>query len=96
MSEAVTISFEGGAATIDASLVAEGLRLQPDAVPKMLQDGSITGCLEQGVGEDEGRFRLTFWYGSLRFRIIVDKSGRVLQRLRLDHGRPRPIRSSRR
>ena len=92
----VPVSFEDGGATIDAALVAEGLRLRADAVPPMVRDGSITCRFESGVGKDEGRFRLTFWHENLRFRVVVDGAGRVLQRLRLDYGRPRPIRSSRR
>ncbi len=94
MAEAhLAVIFENGGVTVDAALVAEGLRLRPDAVPSMLRDGSITCRFERGTGEDDGRVRLTFWHGNLRFRVIVDGAGQVLQRLRLDHGRPRPIRS---
>ncbi len=89
----MAVIFENGGVTVDAALVAEGLRLRPDAVPSMLRDGSITCRFERGTGEDDGRVRLTFWHGNLRFRVIVDGAGQVLQRLRLDHGRPRPIRS---
>ena len=88
------VIFEDGGATVDAALVAEGLRLRPDAVPSMLRDGSITSRFERGTGEDDGRVRLTFWHGNLRLRVVVDRAGQVLQRLRLDNGRPRPIRSS--
>jgi hypothetical protein len=92
--DSLPVIFEDGGATVDAALVAEGLRLRADAVPSMILDRSITCSFERGTGNDDGRFRLTFWHGNLRFRIVVDGAGRVLQRLRLDHGRPRPIRSS--
>lgn len=91
--DSLPVIFEDGAATVDAALVAEGLRLRADAVPSMVRDGSITCRFEHGIGEDDGRFRLTFWHGNLRFRVVVDGTGQVLQRLRLDHGGPRPIRS---
>lgn len=92
--DSLPVSFEDGGATVDAALVAEGLRLRADAVPSMVRDGSITCCFERGTGEDDGRFRLTFWHGNLRFRVVLNAAGQVLQRLRLDHGQPRPIRSS--
>lgn len=88
----VPVTFDGGGVTVDAALVAEGLRLRADAVPSMLRDGSITCRFERGTAEDDGRYRLTFWHENLRFRVVVDETGRVLQRLRLDYGRPRPIR----
>lgn len=80
------ISFESGEATVDATLVAEGLRLNPDAVPGMIRNGAITCAFERGVDDDEGKFRLTFWHERQRFRIVVDRDGRVLKRLRIDYG----------
>ncbi|WP_295811561.1 DUF6522 family protein [uncultured Nitratireductor sp.] len=85
--DSVPVSFEDGGATVEAVLVADGLRLRADEVPSMLRDGSITCCFERGADKDEGRFRLTFWYQNLRFQLIVDEAGRVLQRLKLDYGR---------
>ena len=79
------VSFESGEATVDASLVADGLRLNPDAVPAMIRDGAITCAFERGVDADEGKFRLTFWHGRQRFRIVVDRDGHVLKRLRIDY-----------
>lgn len=90
------VSFEDGGATVEVALVANGLRLRADEVPSMLRDGSITCCFERGADKDEGRFRLTFWYQNLRFQVIVDEAGRVLQRLKLDYGRMRSIRTTNR
>ncbi|MBX3576227.1 MAG: hypothetical protein KF723_03390 [Rhizobiaceae bacterium] len=78
------LTFDGGTATVDAAPLADGLRLRPDAVPAMLREGSITCRFECGTAEDDGRFRLTFWNGNLRFRVVVDGARRVLQRFRLD------------
>lgn len=85
--DTVPVSFGDGGATVEAALVADGLRLRADEIPSMLRDGSITCRFERGTGKDEGRFRLTFWYQNLRFQLIVDEAGRVLQRLKLDYGR---------
>ena len=87
------VSFEEGGVTVDAALVARGLRLQASAIPSMLRDGLITCRFERGTREDEGRFRLTFWYSNLRFRVIVDDTGKMAQWMRLNYGGPRPTRS---
>lgn len=85
--ESGKVRFEPGEATVDACLVAEGLRLNPEAVPGMIRDGAITCAFERGTDDDDGKFRLTFWHGHQRFRIVVDREGRVLKRLRIDYGK---------
>jgi hypothetical protein len=48
----------------------------------MMRDGRITSVFERGEGDDAGRYRVTFQDGAHRVRLIVDVSGRVLQRTR--------------
>jgi hypothetical protein len=60
-------------------------------VPELLRNGAITSRCERGIGEDEGRFRLTFFHAGRRLRLVVDADGRILQRSRIDYGdRPLP------
>lgn len=86
MSEGLKVHFESGEATVDAVLVAEGLDLKPDIVPAMIRDGKITCAFERGEGADAGRFRLTFWHGRKRFRMVVDRNGNLLKRFSVDYG----------
>jgi hypothetical protein len=78
--------FEEGGIQIDATIVAEGLKIEPTLVLERIRDGKITTLYERGIDEDEGRHRLTFFSESRRFRILVDNEGNVLQRSAIDFG----------
>ena len=69
------IEFHGGEILVEAAVIGEGLSLQPAAVQEEMRAGRITSLCERGSGEDEGRFRLTFFTENRRFRIIVDEAG---------------------
>ncbi len=75
-----TIEFEDGAVAVDASVIAEGLGIDPSIVHDCLREGKITARHERGVAEDEGRHRLSFFAGHRRFQIVVDNAGNVVQR----------------
>lgn len=86
-----TIPFLEGAFEIDATLLGRALELPPASIPELLRNGAITSRCERGVGDDEGRYRLTFFHGGRRLRIVVDESGRVLRLSNIDFGnRPLP------
>lgn len=84
--QSVTVEFGDGDVLVDAAVIAKGLRLHPQEVQERLRDGRITSLYERGTGEDEGRFRLTFFTDNRRFRLIINESGRILQRLAIDFG----------
>jgi Family of unknown function (DUF6522) len=85
------VQFQNETIGIDASIVGEGLGLDASSVLSLMHKGEITSLCEQGVDEDAGRCRLTFFYKSRRFRIIVDETGNVIQRSTIDFGgRPLP------
>jgi hypothetical protein len=85
------IEIELGGMHIEASIVAQGLELEPSRVQAMMRKGEITSLCERGVNEDAGRYRLTFFHKSRRFRLIVDGTGTVIQRSSVDFGdRPLP------
>lgn len=93
----VSVSFDEDAIEIDATIIAEGMGLRPQDVLEHLRSGAITTRCEKGVDEDDGRYRLTFLSRSRRLQLIVDESGKLLQRGVIDFGtRPLPqeLRSS--
>lgn len=75
-----TIEFQDGAIQVDAELVADGLGVEPAAVPELLRQGKITSRYERGVDEDAGRRRLTFSTEHRRFRVVIDDAGKIVQR----------------
>jgi hypothetical protein len=78
------IELRDGAMQVDATLVAAGLQIEPSVLQQRMRDGLITTLCEQGVEQDSGRYRLTFFSPNRRFRIVVDQQGRILQRLTLN------------
>lgn len=85
------IGFGDGEVEVDAALVAEALDLTPAQLQALLREGAVTSRCERGVDEDAGRWRLTFYLGGRRLRLIVNETGAVLRRSLVDVGdRPAP------
>lgn len=82
----VMIEFEEGAIQVEAKIVAEGLGIAPSLVQERMREGKITSLCERGIDEDHGRYRLTFFSESRRFRLVVDETGNVVQRSTIDFG----------
>lgn len=80
------IDFEEDGIQVDATVVAEGFRIDPLLVQERMREGKITSLCERGIDDDEGRYRLTFFSESRRFRLLIDKEGNVLQRSAVDFG----------
>ena len=76
------VEFERGTLSIDATVIGRGLNVEPSLVQGQMREGKITVLSEQGVDEDAGRYRLTFFYENRRFRLVVDEegNGRFLRR----------------
>jgi hypothetical protein len=86
-----TVEIGGDAIAIDAHVIGAGLGLEPEAVVDLMRRGAITGVCEQGVDDDAGRHRLTFFYAGRRLRLIVADDGRIVRRSLIDFGdRPLP------
>lgn len=64
---------------IEASVIGAGLGIEPAQVQAGLDDGTISTLCERGVGEDLGRYRVTFYCGKRRLRLMVDAGGRILE-----------------
>lgn len=76
----VNITADG--ATIDAEDLGPLLGLEPAQVPEKMRSGEITSQSEQGIDEDAGTIRLTFWHSERRVRIVCDNNGVVLKTTR--------------
>ena len=85
------IEIRNHAIEVEASIVAQGLQLEPSLVHVMMRNGEITGLCESGVDEDAGCYRLTFFHKNRRFRLVIDETGTVIRRSSVDFGdRPLP------
>jgi hypothetical protein len=78
---------EGGF-TVAAEMLAEALLLPPAEVSGLLRSRAITTQSEEGVGDDEGRWRLSFSHGRRRLRLVVDGAGTLISRSVVDFGQP--------
>lgn len=89
--------FEHGEVQIDASIVADGLGIALPHLREQMRLGKITSLFEQGIDDDKGRHRLTFYSEGRRFRVVVDGSGSIIRRSTLDYGKrplPKSVRQS--
>jgi hypothetical protein len=85
------ITFTEQGIEIDATLVAKGLRMEPEALRAALREGSVTRTIERGEGDDLGRFRVTFYAPTRRLRLLFTAQGAILQTSSADYSRkPRP------
>ncbi len=88
-----TVTIGDAAIDVDAAIIGHGLGLEPQDVLRLMREGEITGVCEQGLDEDAGHHRLTFFYKGLRLRLIVEDLGLVVRRSSIDFGdRPLPQR----
>lgn len=46
---------------VDPGVIAQGLQLDPSAIPEMMKNGEITSACERGEGADMARYRLSFF-----------------------------------
>ncbi|HET7411633.1 MAG TPA: DUF6522 family protein [Pararhizobium sp.] len=74
------VRIEDGDFEVDATYLAEHLRLDPRAVGNLLRNQRITARCERGEGADAGRYRLSFRLGASRLSLVVDETGKVLRR----------------
>lgn len=85
------VEIRPGAVIVGADILARGLALEASAVRALMRRGAITCRCEQGIGDDSGRYRLTFFHRSRRLQIIADEDGHVIRRSAIDFGeRPLP------
>lgn len=64
--------------TLDAAVMAPRLGLSPQRFMALWRRGLIRQRVEQGLGEDAGRFRVTLRYLAASAVFVVDAEGRIL------------------
>lgn len=80
------IEMSDGEFCIDAALLGSLFGVAPEQIPPLMRDNRLTSVCERGIGDDDGTYRLNFFYGSRRVRLSVDASGAVLRRSIVDFG----------
>jgi len=80
------IQLENGSISVAASLIGKGLGVDASLVQALMRDRKITSICERGVDEDAGTYRLTFFHGNRRLRLIVGEAGNVIRRSTIDFG----------
>ncbi len=80
------IVFSMGAIEVPADVIAEGLRIEPQSIHSLMQNGGLTSICEKGANSDADRFRLTFFFKNRRFQLIIDSKGTILGRSTIDFG----------
>ncbi len=81
-----TIFFDMGAIEVPADVIAEGLRIEPQSIHSLMQNGRLTSVCEKGINSDANRYRLTFFFKNRRFQLIIDSQGTILGRSTIDFG----------
>ena len=81
------ITFADEMIEIDATLIAKGLGMHPDALRQAMREGHVTRTIEKGEGEDAGRFRVTFYSPNCRLRLLFNEEGTILQTSSADYSR---------
>lgn len=83
------IDLANGDVSIEASLIASDLELDPAGVLEAMRSGRLTSRWERGEDGDSGRYRVTFFHENRQLRLIVDANGNVLERSLMEARRPR-------
>ncbi len=74
-----TVWRESGEWYCDPNVVAGYLGISPEAFRAGLRNGTITGTVERGEGDDAGRMRLTYRYLDLAWSVCVEPDGRIYE-----------------
>lgn len=80
------IQFEESSISVDAKLIGKSLGVEVPLVQALIRERKITSICERGVNEDAGTYRLTFFRGSRRLRLIVDEAGNIIRHSTIDFG----------
>lgn len=62
---------------VDAVTVATALGLSLEEFRTLMDSGRIQTLSERGTGAELGLYRLSFWHGKRRYRVVTDAQGRV-------------------
>lgn len=71
---------------IDATVLGALFDLAPERIAPLMRSGALTGVCERGIEEDDGTYRLNFFYQNRRARLNIAADGRILRRSIVDFG----------
>jgi hypothetical protein len=74
---------------VHAAIIAEAFGIADAAVHELMKSGEITSTCETGMDDDEGRWRLTFFYLGRTFRLTIDADCKIISSARFDASRRR-------
>ncbi len=60
---------------VDGALVARGLGLDVAAFRQLMDERKVAVLCERGTGGDAGLYRASFYHGTRRVRMVVDRDG---------------------
>jgi hypothetical protein len=80
------VEIQDGVIQVDANIIGRDLGLEVFEVQRLMREGKLTSSCERGADEDEGRYRLTFFHGGRRLRLVIDGSGQIIRRSLVDFG----------
>jgi Family of unknown function (DUF6522) len=84
------VEIEACNVSIDAAIIAAGFAIDPARVQALMREGLITSLCERGLDADAGQYRLTFFHGKQRFRLVTDAAGNILERSTTEGDRTAP------
>ncbi len=82
-----TVELGGNGFVVEAESIAEAFGISATSVQELMRSGAITSRCEKGEGEDEGRWRLTFFYNNRAFRLTLDEAAKIISNARFDAAR---------
>ena len=65
--------------TVDGALLSAKLGLTEDQLKHAMDSGQLTAEVRKGVDEDAGRLQATFNYRALRWVVIVEADGNIME-----------------
>lgn len=83
------VERDGDQFIVDAQVLAKAFALSSEEARARMQGGQIASLCEEGKGEDEGRWRLTFRHQGRALRFVVDADGEILSRSTYPVGHPK-------
>lgn len=77
------IEMTDGGPVVPATELGPLLGIEAADLPRLMRDGVVTARHELGIGEDAGRFRLSFRYGERLVRLTCTDDGTVVSHIRV-------------
>lgn len=84
------VHIDGEDFVVEAEDLAHAFGMAAEEVIRDLQAGVLTSRCEKGMGEHDGRYRLTFSHHGSRLRLTLDGDGRIISRVMFARPPARP------